>query len=459
MVPILHALPADWTAAALTNYVINEKQSLKSQSGDPYRVVVLDKGYFYTKDLQVFDDRHRELTKGTDYQCLVMSPVISKKTGFAACAIIVIKNPTVGDAVYVNARMVGGEYCSFNEAIIDQALSLLAGGVRKVYWKNIKDKPNDYRANGHFHTLWQLYKFTKPTQVLMRMTAAVNLGTKTAFDGIYSKYRLEMDQIEAGLTDIENRLTTHIEDKEDPHVVTKGQVGLGSVQNASVASQLQAEQRGGGIMNYYATPLRAKQSVNVNFTDQLVQHLQNLNNPHQITANTINAYTNWETTQIANQYYNRGETTAYTTRFMGATWDVVKNDVRWGIPIYNIVSGVFPWYVFSPTQPQAGQVLMATASKVTSWLPASYVIFEWEKKANRIYYTTAKVPYRVNGDLNAQSAFLGSVAGTWQPNDSMLVFRWAYDWVLGTGNGAITTHLETIGMATMQNGQWVFPGY
>lgn len=459
MVPILHALPADWTADASSNYVINEGHNIAAQHHDPYRVVVLEKGYFYLKDLQVFDHLHRELKKGTDYQCLAISKKVANKTGLPACAVIVITNPAIGDRVFVNARMVGGEYCSVNEAIVQMAMQLLAGGIRKVYWKNVIDKPDDFRPNGHLHLLWQLYGFTKPTAVLKRMSVAVNLGTKVAFDGIYSKYRSEMDQVELGLTAIEERLTTHINDKNDPHTVTSLQIQLELVYNAPPASQLQAEQTSGSIMNYYATPLRAKESTAVNFTNQLMQHINNKNNPHGVTAATLKTYNVQQIQTKANLYYDRGQTVNSSYRIGNILWNQAKVNMRSNIPVANITSGFFPWYVFSPTPPNPNEVLMATRSNVTSWLPASYVIFEWEKKANRIYYVSGLVPTNPAANLNEASAQLAAMAGTWQPNGSMLVFRWYSDSNLGTGNGSIITRSENVGMAVMSGGRWIFPGY
>ena len=62
-------------------------------------------------------------------------------------------------------------------------------------------------------------------------------------------------------------------------------------------------------------------------------------------------------------------------------------------------------------------------------------------------------------NLNEASAQLGAMVGTWQPNGSMLVFRWFSEANLGTGNGSIITRSENVGMAVMSGGRWIFPGY
>lgn len=459
MVPILHPLPLDWTASARTNYVINEGHSLGSQYDDPYRIIVMDKGYFYLNDLQVFDSRRRELKRGTDYQCLAMNKAVVNKTSFNACAVIVITNPSIGDNVWINARMVGGEYCSVNAAIVQMAQHLLAGGIRKIYWKNIKDKPDAFKPNGHFHLLWQLYGFTPPTAVLKRMSASIQLGTKNIFGGMYSNYKTAMSQLELDLATSEARLTTHIQDTRDPHGVTKAQIQLSNVYNAPVATQVQAQQASGSIMNYYATPLRAKQSVDVNFTPQLIQHMNNRQNPHGVTAATIGTMTTQQVQNKANLYYNRGQTVTSAYTISNITWAQVGINVRTNIPIVNITSGFFGWNAFTTAAPVTGDILMAGPSGVNVWKASKDLVLSYVTKTNRIYYLATAVAGDPNQNLNNYSTMLGNLIGTWQDEGSILVFKWYTDYGISTGNGAYTTRLESIGVAVKSGARWVFPGY
>lgn len=83
-------------------------------------------------------------------------------------------------------------------------------------------------------------------------------------------------------------LTGHFEMTNNPHNVTKEQVGLGSVNNWGIASQLEAEN--GTVNNKYMTPLRTKQYVDLQLAaaggqigDSLTAHVTNKNNPHEVT--------------------------------------------------------------------------------------------------------------------------------------------------------------------------------
>jgi len=72
-----------------------------------------------------------------------------------------------------------------------------------------------------------------------------------------------MNKIEQGLVDAHN----HIARTDNPHAVTKAQVGLGNVQNYGIASQAQAE--AGSANNVYMTPLSTKQYVDTRLLNNL----------------------------------------------------------------------------------------------------------------------------------------------------------------------------------------------
>ena len=58
---------------------------------------------------------------------------------------------------------------------------------------------------------------------------------------------------------VNTALTNHINNKSNPHEVTKEQIGLGSVVNYGIASQQEAQN--GSVDNKYMTPLKTKQAV------------------------------------------------------------------------------------------------------------------------------------------------------------------------------------------------------
>ncbi|MFE3952524.1 hypothetical protein ACFX2L_25040, partial [Escherichia coli] len=76
-------------------------------------------------------------------------------------------------------------------------------------------------------------------------------------------------------------LTTHTEDNNNPHAVTKAQVGLGDVQNYGVASNGEA---GAGVANNkYMTPATTAAAIAALITPTVTEHIGNTNNPHGVT--------------------------------------------------------------------------------------------------------------------------------------------------------------------------------
>src|SRR5690606_33904339 len=80
---------------------------------------------------------------------------------------------------------------------------------------------------------------------------------------------------------VDGRLDAHIADKNNPHGVTKAQVGLGSVENYGVAAQAEAE--AGTVNNKYMTPLRTKQAIDALAVGNLEAHFADKTNPHGVT--------------------------------------------------------------------------------------------------------------------------------------------------------------------------------
>lgn len=76
-------------------------------------------------------------------------------------------------------------------------------------------------------------------------------------------------------------LTTHTTRVDNPHAVTKAQVGLGSVQNYAIATQLEAE--AGAAINCYMTPLQVKQAIAKLALEPLSAHTDRIDNPHNTT--------------------------------------------------------------------------------------------------------------------------------------------------------------------------------
>lgn len=452
MIPVLQALPIDWSAESPDNRTKGEVHDLTPQYGLPYRVVVLEKGYFYLNNLFIIDQRGRELQEDIDYQCLLMEPTVAKKRGLTACAVIVVTNPDVGNLLFIDAQMVGGIYCSLNRAILEQAANVILGANRNIFWRNVKNKPSSFRPNGHLHALWELFGFTPQTAILNRMTTAIAKMSKLEFDNLYGEFNINFDRVKADLADIEARLTTHIEDHFNPHKLTKLQVKLEYVFNGAPASLTQAQTASGTVMNAYATPLRAKQSIDANFTPGLEAHVFDTNNPHNDTAAKLGTMTVIEMQSLANKYYNRGDTVSWTSGLGGRPYEQFYTDVRSNVPAMNITTGMMDWTLYADSAPIPGYMAVPSASGTLTWRKIAEIFDIYEKKGNAVLYAGVQGYY-------TSPTTIGAIVGTNHPDGTICAVRYNTVYGASTGNGGIYTYLSTLGMAVIKNGVWGAPGW
>lgn len=465
MIPLLLPLPLDWSGKSPHNRTKGEIHNLGPQAEMPYRIIVMEKGYFYTEDLHMMDSRGYTLTEN-DYQCIAVNREIMDEGKKLACAVILITNPDVSNLVRVSAQMVGGKYCVVNQAIIEMAANVIVGANRRLYWKDITGKPDRWRPNGHLHALWEIFGFTEQTTSLKRITTAMDKIVAKDFEGLFKEFMLEFGEANANLDDIEKRLTTHIADKNDPHDITATQLSLQNVYNGPVATQTDAQSGSNQNRTSYTTPLRTKQMADSVFTPMLTQHINDVNNPHQDTAAKLGTMTNLEFRLEANKYYNRGETTARTHRIAGNTYQQYYDALRTNLAVNQITTGIFPQARYVTVPRGDGYILQPNASGYLEWQPFVQTVDRYITKGNNILYAG-----RLDGPISDNSSglapvvgrqivnWLAGVLGTGHPEGTIAVYQYNRRWEIGASNGGVWTNLNTDGMAVIAGGVWTIPGY
>lgn len=92
--------------------------------------------------------------------------------------------------------------------------------------------------------------------------------------------------VKAALDNANTTFNTHLTNTSNPHSVTKAQVGLGSVDNYPTATA--AEAQAGTLNTAFMTPLRVAQYVAAWNTSQgISSHISNTNNPHNTTKSQV----------------------------------------------------------------------------------------------------------------------------------------------------------------------------
>ena len=96
--------------------------------------------------------------------------------------------------------------------------------------------------------------------VTIEIDKSLVYATLQAMETADAKLKTELTtKINTDVKTVNDALTAHKNDKNNPHGVTKAQVGLGSVENYGIATE--AEAKAGTVANKYMTPQRVKNAV------------------------------------------------------------------------------------------------------------------------------------------------------------------------------------------------------
>lgn len=114
-----------------------------------------------------------------------------------------------------------------------------------------------------------------------------------------TRFMTPLNVAQAIATQASGPLNAHLADHNNPHVVTKAQVGLGSVDNFATATAQQAA--AGTSTSNFVTPAGVKAFADAQIWPTLNAHINNQSNPHGTTAAQVGAYTQQQTNDLLAQ--------------------------------------------------------------------------------------------------------------------------------------------------------------
>lgn len=276
--PIAIKYPLDLTGINPNNLVINEPQTLLD---NPNRAIVPNYGPYYTKGLIITDTATgQQLTRYTQYVCAQLIQDVSLETGLEVMGVIVITDPSVSDNILITYQVVGGDYSYSTDALI-QMLDALQIDDRSVSWGQILGAPNQFPPTQHLHDIGDTYGWEYVVDALESVKQAILTGDQAAIDNMKAYIDAGVAAMNASVSGFNSVLSAHISNLNNPHQVTKAQVGLGSVQNYAVATQ--ADVAAGTANNLYVTPYAMAGSTS-GVSTALNAHLADFSNPHEVTA-------------------------------------------------------------------------------------------------------------------------------------------------------------------------------
>ncbi len=270
--------PLDLTGTSPDNFIEAEVRDLPAGKN---RAIVLSNGAYYTESLVVYDNITGErLTKKTQYVAVQLVEAATVRAGKEVCSVIVVIDPAVSNQVRVDYQAVGGPYILNVDALVEM-INTLSLDDRPVTWGALIGKPTLFPPGHHLHDAGDVFGFEYLVLGMEEIRKAILMGDIASHDELRN-YTTEVDnRLSQEIDDLLAVIDAHKTDINNPHATTKAQVGLGSVQNYGIASQVEAEEGTSNVK--YMTPLRVKQAITIQAGALLQAHVSDTNNPHATT--------------------------------------------------------------------------------------------------------------------------------------------------------------------------------
>lgn len=297
--------------------VLNELQALQDPGRDDFYFIIPKAAPFFAKSLVVRDDVTGTVyTEGVDYVVGHWFVEAMNQTGRPLAGSIRFLKRSIGGVVSLTYQTLGGEW-GFDDAAILKELSNKAVNPLSRAWAQIDVLPATFPPIPHEQRVDELIGFEEVVSEISKIADAI---TATG-DSNESQHALSTNnphsvtKAQVGLGNVENysmatnaeaiaglrsdrfmspattrtaveQLTDtlvggHLTDTNNPHSVTKAQVGLGSVQNYPMATLLQAEE--GLRADVYMSAESTARAVSVQAGEPLGNHQANTSNPHSVT--------------------------------------------------------------------------------------------------------------------------------------------------------------------------------
>ena len=236
MNPGAYRYALDPTGLNPDNLVIAEEHQTTANS---VRAVAPNSGAFFAESMLVYDgDTNTQLTVGTDYKCVELLQDATLKYGKEICVLLLIINPAVSSSVTITYQAVGGQF-QYDGSAIANLYETVIKDNRPVDWENVLNRPLEYPPTMHNHLLEDVYGFEPVVAAIERVRNAIVLSDVPAFEAVIDWMNERANQISTAMNEQTTVVREHNDARNNPHVVTKAQVGLSKVENNEVVSAVE----------------------------------------------------------------------------------------------------------------------------------------------------------------------------------------------------------------------------
>ena len=308
--------PFDPDGIATTNKV-HEQQTIQSNGAFDYFYIIPKAAPFFQGEslkLKLYPGG-RDLIEGKDYALGFHFMEASHTIGLPIYGAITFYDHTLQGIIDLEYQTLGGTW-TLDEAKIMEIIGNEIRNPRITSWETVTELPQRFPVVNHSFDIDDFVGMKEVETSLEGIKEAIEQsGEGGIADHISNKsnpHEVTKTQVGLGLVDnyptaalaeaqaglLNNRfmtpvmtkaaidalaisaLNTHAADKNNPHEVSKAQVGLGLVQNFGLASQAEAEIASSNAR--YMTPVRTREAIMAIVGNDFEAHEANTSNPHQV---------------------------------------------------------------------------------------------------------------------------------------------------------------------------------
>lgn len=248
--PIVYKYPLDLTGNNPNNLVLGESHTLPTGTN---RAVVPNYGAFYSQSLVVREKSSGAILRPREqFKAVQLYQEATTRTGLEVCAALIITDTAVGNEVEIDYQVVGGEF-SYSVTGLRRMIETLDLDARPVRWGDLLGKPGEFPPAPHLHDAGDVYGFEYLVEAIESLRHAILVGNEGSLSELRDyiihveeevvavnerctliEQRLAMIEEFLGFSPDALELKRHL-DRNNPHGVTKQQVGLGAVANTDFA--------------------------------------------------------------------------------------------------------------------------------------------------------------------------------------------------------------------------------
>lgn len=255
-----YVYPFDPTGSLTSNVIPNERHVLSGVADREFNFIVPKFAPFFRNNLRI---RHlglgRDLVEGVDYHLTHWFHAASHGVGRPVYGSITFIDRSLTGVVELRYQTIGGDWV-YDEGTILELMANRLMNPRITTWEQVVDLPFQFPVIDHEWNLDDMTGATEIVQKLDEITAAINAANDANGQ-------------------------SHVGDTNNPHNVTKAQVGLGVVENLPLANI--AEAVAGTSNEVYVTPVRVRNFVEAYVTPLMEAHTLRNDNPHGVTKTQV----------------------------------------------------------------------------------------------------------------------------------------------------------------------------